>query len=89
MLTDAELLRDSLRNPEAFVAVFERHYTVIERYLIRRLGRAHGADLASEVFTTAFAARRSFDQRYEDARPWLFGIATTLARRHRRVSGAN
>ena len=84
MLSDAELLRDSLRNPEAFVAVFERHYAVIERYLIRRLGHAHGADLASEVFTTAFASRRSFDQRYEDARPWLFGIATNLARRHRR-----
>ena len=84
MLSDAELLRDSLRDPEAFVAVFERHYAAIERYLIRRLGQAQGADLASEVFTTAFASRQAFDQRYEDARPWLFGIATNLARRHRR-----
>lgn len=32
----------------------------------------------------AFARRASYDQARADARPWLFGIATNLIRRHAR-----
>ena len=37
----------------------------------------------SETFAVAFQHRSRFDPAYEDAGPWLFGIATMLLRRHR------
>lgn len=41
-------------------------------------------DLASETFTSAFAARRRYDPLRGEVRPWLFGIASNLLRRHYR-----
>ena len=51
-------------------------------------GRAgpSGEDLAAETFRIAFDERARFDPRYDDARPWLYGIATNLLRRHFRRS---
>jgi RNA polymerase sigma factor (sigma-70 family) len=42
-------------------------------------------ELASETFVIAFHRRASYDGGEENARPWLFGIATNLLRRHRRT----
>ena len=42
-------------------------------------------EVAAETFLQAFAARERFDCSRPDARPWLFGIATNLLRRHRRA----
>lgn len=39
----------------------------------------------AETFLVAFESRESFDPQWEDARPWLFGIATNLLRRHHRT----
>jgi RNA polymerase sigma-70 factor, ECF subfamily len=36
------------------------------------------------VFAVAFAKRRRYDGSFDDARPWLFGIATRLVQRHAR-----
>ncbi len=37
----------------------------------------------------AYAARRQYDERWHDARPWLYGIARNVLREHwRRVGGA-
>ena len=82
--TDGEAIRASLARPEAFEAVFDRHYRAIYRYLARRVGPDAGNELASEVFTIAFAHRRSFRPDTQDARPWLYGIAANLARRQAR-----
>lgn len=84
MDTDGELIRMSRRQPEAFVGIFERHFDSIYGYLARRVGRDLGADLASETFTRAFEGRRRYDVTRSDARPWLFGIAANILRRHLR-----
>jgi RNA polymerase sigma-70 factor (ECF subfamily) len=39
----------------------------------------------AQTFLVAFESRESFDHQWEDARPWLFGIATNLLRRHHRT----
>jgi RNA polymerase sigma-70 factor (ECF subfamily) len=45
---------------------------------------ALGDDLAAETFVLALDGRRRFDARQGQVRPWLFGIAANLLRRHRR-----
>lgn len=83
--TDGEAIRASLSRPEAFEPVFDRHYNSIFKYLARRVGPDVGGELASEVFTVAFAQRERFHQDADDARPWLYGIAANLARRQART----
>jgi RNA polymerase sigma-70 factor (ECF subfamily) len=83
--TDGEAIRASLQRPEAFEPVFDRHYGAIHRYLARRVGPYTGAQLASEVFTIAFARRRDFATETDDARQWLYGIASNLALRQART----
>lgn len=81
--TDAELMAQSIATPSAFEALVIRHHGVIYRYVARRLGPVTAEDVVSEVFTTAFAIRSRYDADRPDARPWLFGIATNMIRRHR------
>lgn len=82
--TDAEAIAASLSEPRAFVAVFDRHFDAIHRYLRRRVGTEIADELASETFAQAFEHRRRFDGRRPDARPWLYGIAHNLLRHHYR-----
>ena len=74
----------SLTNPELFMVVFDRHYSAIARYLARRLPPDVAAELVSETFVCAFAARARYERTREDALPFLYGIAANLIRRHRR-----
>jgi DNA-directed RNA polymerase specialized sigma24 family protein len=83
-LSDAQVIRASLAQPEAFKAVFERHFDAIFGYLVRRSGPDAGSDLASEVFVRAFASRARYEPTRADARPWLYGIAANLLHRQRR-----
>jgi RNA polymerase sigma-70 factor (ECF subfamily) len=82
--TDAEIIRASQADPRLFAAIFDRHFDAIYRYLRRRVGESLADDLAAETFTTAFAVRGKYDLRREDARPWLYGIASNLLRHHYR-----
>jgi RNA polymerase sigma-70 factor (ECF subfamily) len=50
----------------------------------RRIGRGLAEDVVAETFLVAFRRRASYDAGHTDARPWLYGIATNLIRRHRR-----
>lgn len=81
---DGHAVARSLTDPERFEALARRHFDPIYRYLARRVGRQLAEDLAAETFLIAFARRSSFDVDVEDARPWLYGIATNLVRRHAR-----
>ncbi|MCP3974787.1 MAG: sigma-70 family RNA polymerase sigma factor [bacterium] len=83
--TDSEAIRASFERPDAFEPIFDRHYGAIFRYLARRVGQDSGAELASEVFTIAFARRGTFHTDSPSARPWLYGIAANLARRQART----
>lgn len=82
--TDAELIKASLRVPERFALIFDRHAPHIQRYLARRLGQQVADDLVAETFLAAFAKRERYDATRHDARPWLYGIATNLVGQHRR-----
>jgi RNA polymerase sigma factor (sigma-70 family) len=83
-LSDAEVIRASWDQPEAFKALFERHFDAIFTYLARRKGPDAGSDLASEVFVRAFAGRSRYELNRADARPWLYGIAANLLHKQRR-----
>jgi RNA polymerase sigma-70 factor (ECF subfamily) len=83
--SDAVLIGDSLRRPERFGAVFDRHYEAIHGYAVRRLGPGLADDIASETFLIAFDRRTRYDLGQPDAAPWLYGIASNLLSRHRRT----
>jgi RNA polymerase sigma factor (sigma-70 family) len=83
--SDAAILAASVGDPEAFTALFERHFSRIHRWLHRRVGAPLAEDLAAETFTRAFDQRERFDGAYADARPWLFGIAANLVHDHHRA----
>jgi RNA polymerase sigma factor (sigma-70 family) len=82
--SDAAVIAASCEDPSRFGAIFDRHATVLFRYLVRRLGVDEADGLLGEVFRIAFEKRDSYDGNRPDARPWLYGIATNLVARHRR-----
>jgi RNA polymerase sigma-70 factor (ECF subfamily) len=79
------LVRRSLRHPEEFEVLFERHATTVLRYLQLRVGQSLAEELMAETFVRAFDARRRFDSRRTSALPWLYGIASNLIRMHFRT----
>jgi RNA polymerase sigma-70 factor (ECF subfamily) len=82
--TDAELL--AAEGGAAFAVFVERHMRGVLSYAARRVGRDAGEDIANDVFLVAFKSRRRFrPPGSDDARPWLFGIATNLIRAHERM----
>lgn len=83
--SDAVVILRSLDDPAAFGPIFDRHFTEIHRYVARRLGWSLADELAAETFVVAFDRRADFKLAREDARPWLYGIAANLMRRHRRT----
>lgn len=83
---DHAVIAASLGDPSAFAPVFERHARELHRFLSRRVGEL-ADDLLGELFVTAFERRGSYRATMVDARPWLYGIATNLVRRHHRAEG--
>jgi RNA polymerase sigma factor (sigma-70 family) len=82
--SDAELIVRSCGDPGVFGVLFDRHATVVFRYLVRRVGVDEAEPLLGEVFRVAFEKRDSYDSDRPNARPWLYGISTNLVARHRR-----
>jgi RNA polymerase sigma-70 factor (ECF subfamily) len=82
---DAAVIVSSLTDASAFGEIFDRHFAEIHRYLGRRVGAALADEVAAETFVAAFRSRERYDRRADDARPWLFGIAANLVRRHWRT----
>jgi RNA polymerase sigma factor (sigma-70 family) len=82
--SDAELIERSWGEPEAFAVLFDRYAADIHHYAARRLGTGAADDLVAETFLAAFRRRTSYDTARAGARPWLYGIATTLIARQRR-----
>jgi RNA polymerase sigma factor (sigma-70 family) len=82
--SDGEIFQRSIRDPEAFREIFERHATIVLAYARKRLGTTSGDEVLAETFLTAFERRSRFDTTYVSARPWLFGIATNMIRHHLR-----
>jgi len=82
--SDAVLIAASIDQPARFGPIFDRHATVLHRYLVRRIGPDDADGLVGEVFRIAFEKRRTYDPGRPSARPWLYGIATNLVAKHRR-----
>jgi RNA polymerase sigma-70 factor (ECF subfamily) len=82
--SDAAVIAASLDVPARFGAIFDRHATVLHRYLVRRLGPDEAESMVGEVFRIAFEKRATYDLERPLARPWLYGIATNLLAKHRR-----
>lgn len=82
--SDAAVIAASMSEPARFGVVFDRHATVLFRYLVRRVGPQEAETLLGELFRVAFERRATFDTSRADARPWLYGIATRLLSNHRR-----
>jgi RNA polymerase sigma factor (sigma-70 family) len=88
--SDASLVRLAASgNLNAFPELMRRHGPAMHAYIQRRGGRETADDLLSEVFLRAYSALRHYDQRWPDARPWLYGITRNVLREHwRRQSAA-
>lgn len=86
--SDASLMRlAALGSAGEFPDLLLRHGQAIHAYLARRGGRDVADDLLSEVFLRAYAGREHYDERWPDARPWLYGIARNVLREQRRRAG--
>jgi RNA polymerase sigma factor (sigma-70 family) len=81
---DSDAISASTATPADFAAIFDRHFDAVYAYLQRRVGRDLADELSAQTFLVAFDIRSRYDLTRPDARPWLFGIATNLLRRHRR-----
>jgi RNA polymerase sigma factor (sigma-70 family) len=82
--TDVDVVVASWDEPSAFAVLFDRYARVVRRFVAGRAGSDDVDDLVSETFVAAFRSRGSYDRRYEDARPWLLGIAANILRHHYR-----
>ncbi|MEV6157229.1 RNA polymerase sigma factor [Nonomuraea sp. NPDC052129] len=81
---DTDLIRRSLREPEAFAMVFDRHAPALHRFAARRLGHDSAEDVVSETFLAAFEHRDRYQYGQVSARPWLYGIASNVIGKRRR-----
>jgi len=84
MTLDSDVISASTGVPAGFATIFDRHFDALHGYLQRRVGPDLADELTAQTFLVAFDKRRGYDPAQPDARPWLFGIATNLLRRHRR-----
>ena len=85
---DAAVIAASRKDAELFGAIYDKYSAQLYRYAYRRLGPEHAEDVVAETFLAAFRHRGRYDLSREDARPWLFGIATKEIARRRRTEEA-
>ena len=64
--------------------LYDEHAPALQRYLARRIGPETADDLVAETFLAAMTGYAGYDPSRAPVRPWLYGIATNLLRRHLR-----
>jgi RNA polymerase sigma factor (sigma-70 family) len=83
--TDADIIRRSRREPEAFEAIYRRHADAVYRFATGRVGPDEAQDVVADTFVRAFGLRHRYRDDRPHALPWLFGVASNVMReRHRR-----
>ncbi|OXY93731.1 RNA polymerase sigma factor [Streptomyces diastatochromogenes] len=82
---DAEIVAQSLEQPELFALLYDRYAPDIHRYAARRLGDTAADDITADTFLVAFRIRSRYDRMRPNARPWLYGIAGNLIGKQRRA----
>ena len=85
MATDAELLRESRRRPDAYVEVCERHVADLAAWLRKEVGASDADELLAETLARGWYARKRFrDPGTGSAGPWMQAIARNVVREFRR-----
>ena len=85
---DAELVVAARGDPAAFLALYERYFAKVERYVrIRIADRAACEDITSEVFMAALGGLREF-RGTGSFGAWLFRIAQNAVRSHYRSASS-
>ncbi|MEU9340933.1 sigma-70 family RNA polymerase sigma factor [Streptomyces sp. NPDC048278] len=82
---DADIVAQSLEQPELFARLYDRYAPDIHRYAARRLGDTAADDVTADTFLVAFRIRSRYDLARPNARPWLYGIAGNLIGKQRRA----
>ncbi|WP_225853772.1 RNA polymerase sigma factor [Micromonospora sp. AMSO31t] len=72
-------------DPADLAGLFDRYARELLRYCSRRVGPQLAEDVVAETFLLAHEHRDRYDSSRGELLPWLYGIATNLLRRHRRV----
>ena len=85
MSTDSDIIRRARENPRAFAELYDEHARAITLFAIKRVGQDAADDVVSETFLIAFRRLRSFDDSFQSALPWLFGIAARVIHKHHRA----
>src|ERR1700742_2636566 len=74
--SDAELLRDSATDPDAFAIFYRRHLPAVVAYFKAHVrDRELAADLSAETFAAALLGARRYKPDAAPATAWLFAIA--------------
>ena len=82
MRTDAELIREARRDPDALAELYRRHAERLHSWLQAQVSPQIACELTAETFAQAALSLRRFqDPGGGSASPWLFGIAKNLLRR--------
>jgi DNA-directed RNA polymerase specialized sigma24 family protein len=84
-LSDADIVKASIRDPSHFGEIFDRYADDILRYAGARLGSDLAEDVTAETFLAAFRARGRYDLSRVSARPRLYGIAIRQIGKHSRA----
>lgn len=85
MSSDSDIIRAAAGSPAVFAELYDRYALQVHRFVSRRIGTGVADDITAETFLVALERRGTYDVTVEDARPWLFGIAAVLLRKHRRL----
>jgi RNA polymerase sigma-70 factor (ECF subfamily) len=68
---------------DSFTACYDEHARTLLRFCARRVGPQAAEDVVATAFLVAYERWQQRDPSL-DARPWLYGIAVNVLRRHRR-----
>jgi RNA polymerase sigma-70 factor (ECF subfamily) len=85
---DAKVIEASVRDPEEFGALYDRHADKLFRFAYQRLGPEFAEDAVADAYLAAFSRRATYDLTRPDARPWLFGILIREIAQRRRAEAA-
>ncbi len=79
------LVRESQRNPEAFVRLYDIYYSRIYNFVLRTVMNNHDAeDITSQTFLNALKGLHSFDPAKGRFTSWIYRIASNATMNHLR-----
>ena len=79
---EPDLIERAKKDPAAFATLYRQHYSIVARYILRRIGDTHTSeDLTAEVFLLALRYLPRYRQRGLPLRVWLYRIAIDVINR--------